>query len=777
MKQQQGRPIFSYQTGVLLVLALILINLGFFWNISRQNQTQLAHLIHTADPYRVVAMRLNTDFVRYAGVLNMFVGLDTESPPALRRATKQEVLSDARAFAQTYRQAFAQAPNTSVRSQLQTIEHNWKAYQQVASQVETAMTAHRYPQALMLQDVQNVAATAALNQSLSRFENTVNAQTITIANRIQARTARNRMLFLFFQGAEIAIVLGGAWLLHGATRRLLRVLTSTTQGDFSATLAPSRIREHELIRQALDTMRTSIRETLAELWQTLDGQNRVIASRTETLQQYAMTVQKVLQSTQHTLKTWSNENVLVEIKQAILETLNAQGCVSLDTDTGEEQDRWGAVPWAVNQTPDPIRQVLPLASSTRIGSMAEYPHGDALLIPWRLYQAGRSVLVILRDHQQAGTSIDQELVDLTVIQAETLWTTVLLFRETQNQAITDGLTNLGNRRLFEAALAQRMPVYSTSPSPFQLVLVDLDHFKVINDTQGHAAGDRALIQVARALEYACEGRGRAYRIGGDEFALLLEEHDLSAISDVIAQTQTRLGRDLTLSAGAAFYPTMGSNARVLFRAADWALYQAKSREQEQLCYATFYTLLAALREDNTTDTAPMLAALLDNRLGRMDDYTLHMAQTARNLAIAMNVPADQQEVLWLSTILHDYGKLAEHNSSTPDVHSAWNDPSRPGPSDITGELLRAFPRLQDVAACVVEFPERWDGSGPHHMQGPAIPVEARILAVMDAFFQFRHHNPERTVDEAYEWIGRQSATAFDPAVVAAFLSGGSANPV
>ncbi|MHB1682858.1 MAG: diguanylate cyclase [Bacilli bacterium] len=781
MKWRQGIPNLSLRTWVMSVVALILIDLGIFWNISRQDQMQLAYLIHSVDPYRVVAMRLNTDFVRYDGVLNMVVGLDTESPPTLWQSTRREALSAAQAFTQTYRQAWMQAPDPSIRRQLQTIKHNWTVYQQNAAQVETAMAAHRYPQALLLQDVQNEAVTAALNQSLSRLENTVNAQTVAITNRIQARAAGNSLLVLLFQAAIIALLLGGAWTIQVATRRLLRVLTATTQGDFSGILAPSRIREHELIRQALDTMRSSIKDTLTELRQTRDEQDRVITARTETLQQYATTVQKVLQSTQHTLKTWSNENAIVEIKQSILETLNAQGCVSLDMGTGEEQDRWGTVSWDVDRTPDPIRQVLPLASSVRIVSKSDALHGEAFLVPWRPYQGGRSVLVILRDHQQTEIAIDQELVELTVIQAEILWTTILLFRETQNQAITDGLTNLGNRRLFEATLAKRMPLHPADTSPFQLVLVDLDHFKVINDTQGHAAGDSALNQAARALEFACKERGRVFRIGGDEFALLIEDHDPSTVSAVIAQTQTRLGSDLTISAGAALYPTAGTDARVLFRVADWALYQAKNQGRERLYYATFDTLLAALREDNTTDTAPVLAALLDNRLGHKDDYTLSMAQTTRNLASAMGVPDEQQEVLWLSTILHDYGRLAEYDSGASSSRTPWEtfqeDSCRPESSEITGELLCAFPRLQAVAACVAAFPERWDGSGPHHMQGPAIPIESRILAVVDAFFRFRGHNPERMVDDACEWIRRQAAVAFDPAVVAAFVSGMSANPV
>ncbi len=483
MKRHHGLPTFSLQTGVLFVVALILIDLGVFWNISWQDYSQLVYLIHTVDPYRVAAMRLNSDFANYDSTLNMAVGLDAEAPSALRQATRRAALADARAFAQTYRQAFALAPDPRLRLQLQAIEHQWTVYQHYASQVEIAMTAHRYRQALILQDVQNAAATAALKESLSRLENTVNAQTITIANRVVARAASNRLLGLLFQGAVIAVILGGASAIRAATRRLIRVLTSTSQGDFNVPLAPSWIREHDLIRQALDTMRTSIRDTLTELRQTRDDQDRVIEARTETLRQYASTVEKVLQSTQHTLKMWDNENAVAEIKQSILETLSAQGCVSLDMDTGEEHDRWGRVPWDVDRTPDPIRQVLPLASSTRIGPTADYPRGDALLVPWRPYQAGRSVLVILRDHQQAGIAIDQELVDLTVIQAETLWTTILLFRETRNQAVTDGLTNLGNRRLFESMLAQRMPLYPINPSPFQLVLADLDYLKSIVTAQ------------------------------------------------------------------------------------------------------------------------------------------------------------------------------------------------------------------------------------------------------------------------------------------------------
>ncbi|MBB5233752.1 HD domain-containing phosphohydrolase [Deinococcus budaensis] len=151
----------------------------------------------------------------------------------------------------------------------------------------------------------------------------------------------------------------------------------------------------------------------------------------------------------------------------------------------------------------------------------------------------------------------------------------------RTQARTDDLTGLSNRRQFDEDLAALDP-------GTQLVLLDLDHFKRINDTHGHAAGDRALEHVAALLRELDPAHLRPYRVGGEEFALLA---DLGAESRARAQVEALLrevpaaGRGmwagLTLSAGLATRRP-GESAAALFRRADEALYLAKTNGRGRL---------------------------------------------------------------------------------------------------------------------------------------------------------------------------------------------------
>ncbi|MDA8193714.1 MAG: diguanylate cyclase [Thermaerobacter sp.] len=771
MTRRRGIPRFSLRLGVLLIVIMILADLAVMWTVSSQNQAQMNRLVQTFDPYHEVTMRLNTDFALYDGALNMYVGLDAEAPASLRQSTLDTIRLEALDFAGIYREAWQKAPNAAFRTQLRVIHQDWARYQKHVAGVEAAMAAGQYPAAILLQDVKNVAATAALSQALARLVAQANAQTVAIASGIQARAARNVLQVMVFQGLLLALILGVAWMVHRSTRRLLDVLAATAAGDFSATAPSFRIQEYAFVIDALNAMRASVGKTLKSLEQTQAEQERIIAERTRSLRQYATTVENVLESTRNTLRSWDNSDAIAEIKQALMETLGAAGCVSLDRETGVENDRWGSVPWPVDQAPDAIRRLLPVTRSTPVELPADVSRGRTLLVPWRSYRVGRSVLVILWDDSANGMEIDQKLVDLSVTQAESLWTTILLFRETQHQAVTDQLTGLGNRRLFESSLLQRFGAHPLHPEPFQLVLADLDHLKAINDSRGHAAGDIALQRVARSLQTACvEKRVNAelFRIGGDEFALLLAVTDPLAAQDLIAQTQAHLGDDLTLSAGTACYPTAGTDAHVLFRVADWALYQAKAAGRQRTIAATFNTMLAAIRQEDAPDTPLVLAALLDNRLGNPDDYTLRLAQTARAVARALAVSTRRQEILWLTALLHDFGRLAEAAPNSlatgPDEDGTLSDLL-----DVTGELLAVFPRLRDVAAHIVATAERWDGSGPAHLQGDAIPLDARILAAVDAFFRIRHHR-RRSLEEAREWLRRRSGSDFDPAVVTALLA-------
>ncbi|MFH1216118.1 MAG: GGDEF domain-containing protein [Pseudomonadota bacterium] len=153
-------------------------------------------------------------------------------------------------------------------------------------------------------------------------------------------------------------------------------------------------------------------------------------------------------------------------------------------------------------------------------------------------------------------------------------------------ATTDGLTELSNHRTFQNACDNMLNRAQRQSTPLTLVLCDLDHFKIINDTFGHPTGDLVLQQVARVLASSVRKVDLAARYGGEEFALLLEDSNHNgariqvervrqAISDLALIHEGRR-ISVTMSFGLAAYPVDADNKNDLIHHADQALYRAKA---------------------------------------------------------------------------------------------------------------------------------------------------------------------------------------------------------
>jgi two-component system, cell cycle response regulator len=142
-------------------------------------------------------------------------------------------------------------------------------------------------------------------------------------------------------------------------------------------------------------------------------------------------------------------------------------------------------------------------------------------------------------------------------------------------ANTDGLTGLATRRRFDAALTERV----AGDQPFSVVLVDLDHFKAVNDTHGHQAGDAVLRGVADALRRNCAPGDLVARYGGEELVVLSAGGPLEAATLAEALRQAVMGADtpvpITASLGAASWPTDATAEGALVEMADQRLYLAK----------------------------------------------------------------------------------------------------------------------------------------------------------------------------------------------------------
>lgn len=143
-------------------------------------------------------------------------------------------------------------------------------------------------------------------------------------------------------------------------------------------------------------------------------------------------------------------------------------------------------------------------------------------------------------------------------------------------ARTDPLTGLGNRRGLTERLQQELDRADATGDPLSVCLLDIDHFKQINDVRGHAAGDEALVEIAGVLRHD----GEAFRLGGDEFVLLLPAHGAEQAAALAAAVNERVeGLQLAVSIGTATYRGDGFGRDELLRSADEQLYAARATQR------------------------------------------------------------------------------------------------------------------------------------------------------------------------------------------------------
>jgi len=154
----------------------------------------------------------------------------------------------------------------------------------------------------------------------------------------------------------------------------------------------------------------------------------------------------------------------------------------------------------------------------------------------------------------------------------------------RHQALHDALTDLPNRTLLQDRLAQALRSAQRDGHPLALLLLDIDRFKEVNDTFGHAAGDRLLRQVGRRLRRVVRAADTVARLGGDEFAVLLPATDTGGATTAAEKIRRALEQPVgrggyrvsaEASIGIALYPAHGAEAATLLQHADVAMYAAK----------------------------------------------------------------------------------------------------------------------------------------------------------------------------------------------------------
>jgi two-component system cell cycle response regulator len=342
--------------------------------------------------------------------------------------------------------------------------------------------------------------------------------------------------------------------------------------------------------------------------------------------------------------------------------------------------------------------------------------------------------------------------------------TLRMTAEATTAALTDALTGLRNRRALladlDAALAEADPA-----NPSMLVLFDLDGFKDYNDTFGHPAGDALLVRLGERLGRAAAGSGSAYRLGGDEFCILLAPgcNGFAAHVEraVAALHEHGEGFHVATSHGSVVLPAEARDSARALQLADQRLYAQKGVRR---------------RQATTRQVRDVLLQMVSERTPDLRDHIDDVAALAHGVGRRLGLRPHELHEVVRAAELHDIGKMA-----IPDAIL-----EKPGPLDaaewefmrqhtVVGErMLHVAPALSGVARLVRWSHERIDGGGyPDGLRAEEIPLGARIVAVCDAFHAMTSKRPYKramSLDEAIAELGRCSGTQFDPDVVAAFCA-------
>ena len=201
---------------------------------------------------------------------------------------------------------------------------------------------------------------------------------------------------------------------------------------------------------------------------------------------------------------------------------------------------------------------------------------------------GRSLGALVMEHT-GGQRIQRRIVtglERSASYAALALRNAWLLEQVQRLAATDGLTKIANRRTFEATLEREVARATRSAEHVSLVMVDIDHFKALNDTHGHQAGDEVLRNVAASLSCECRDFDTPARYGGEEFAIILPGCGPDEALDIAERLRRAVSAapsvvPITASAGVATYPSHAGDADTLVRAADEALYRSKHAGRDQ----------------------------------------------------------------------------------------------------------------------------------------------------------------------------------------------------
>lgn len=365
----------------------------------------------------------------------------------------------------------------------------------------------------------------------------------------------------------------------------------------------------------------------------------------------------------------------------------------------------------------------------------------------------------------------------------------------EEQAITDSLTGLLNHMEFQNRLIEEIDRSRRYGKMFSLLMLDLDHFKDVNDTYGHPIGDKVLKETAKILKTLLRSVDLAFRYGGEEFAILLPETDSQGARIIADRIRQEIGRrpiftrleestHVTISIGVSEFPQDADQREDLISAADQALYASKRNGRDRV--SLYREVLKTVIENDPINLDDYLldpdmkslldlASVIDAKSPYTKGHTEGVLKYTMHFAKALALDDDQKKSLEFASLLHNIGMVSVPSRLLSGDRPLTHEEMKiiQAHPNLGQMLVQNSSRFDSVLPAILYHHERYDGHGyPNGLKGEEIPYLARILSVVDSYYAMisvRSYRPKRSKAEAIAELRANAGTQFDPKIIAAFI--------
>ena len=409
-----------------------------------------------------------------------------------------------------------------------------------------------------------------------------------------------------------------------------------------------------------------------------------------------------------------------------------------------------------------------------------------ILVPLQSKQTHFGSLLVFSSRERVSGS-ELNFLSLFAKQIELAITIADLFEAVKEQAVTDGMTGLYNRRYFEEFIKKEAIRANRQNQKFTVIGLDLDHLKQINDTYGHNYGDIAIKAIAEVLKNNARSIDIAARMGGEEFNLILPGVDSAGgciaaerIRKAIEAVELEKIGHITASLGVATYLEHSDDIEELLEITDRAMYESKRNGRNRVTIArpayetswqeiavnTFIDILTKHRIPVDDVTSRLLTKKLEEmninneKLYQVADSLVETynpehiqgsvkkkVEIASLLAKRFDLPKEAVDRLKIAVLLYDIGNtmlpkeilrkkepLTEEDKASIKQH----------PVIAAREILKPISNITEVIPIIEKHHENWNGTGyPSKLSGEAIPIESQIILIVDAYFALLEKRPYR----------------------------------